>query len=40
VIRAYRVLGIDLQQAVHEDMLFDYPITGHYGYTGAGSVSP
>ena len=32
VIRAYRKVGIDLQQRVHEDMLFDYPITGHYRY--------
>lgn len=32
LIRAYRRVGIDLQGQVHEDMLFQYPISGHYRY--------
>lgn len=39
VIRAYRAVGIDLQRAVHEDVLFAYPITGHYRFFGGGSAN-
>ncbi len=51
VIRAYRAVGVDLQQLVHdgkrllvvhnigngpevEDVLFRFPITGHFRYRG------
>jgi uncharacterized protein YijF (DUF1287 family) len=34
IIRSYRKLGIDLQKEIHEDMLFDYRITGHFRYYG------